>query len=260
VLSGNPEPMTVPSLKVLTYNIHKGFDLYNRDFVLHGIREQLHSVDADIVFLQEIIGQHQRHERQVLNWPTSAQFDFLAEHLWPHVAYGKNALYTGGHHGNAILSKYQLQSWQNINLSRWRQASRSLLHGVIHIPESGLPLHLICIHLELVAFERRRQVRVLKQYIKEVIPEDEPMIIAGDFNDWNQQLGRRLEADLGLQEAFEYTHGRYARTYPVSWPVLSMDRIYFRNLSFIECACLDTQPWKSLSDHAPLYAQLGYAS
>ncbi len=44
------------SLKVITYNIHKGFSITNRRFVLHQIREQLHTADADIAFLQEIPG------------------------------------------------------------------------------------------------------------------------------------------------------------------------------------------------------------
>ncbi len=35
-------------LKVLTYNIHKGFSQYNRYFVLHEIRQQIENTDVDI--------------------------------------------------------------------------------------------------------------------------------------------------------------------------------------------------------------------
>ena len=43
-------------LSVLTYNIHKGFDRFNRDFVLHRIKEMLQSIDIDVLLLQEIQG------------------------------------------------------------------------------------------------------------------------------------------------------------------------------------------------------------
>ena len=250
--------MTASSIRVLTYNIHKGFNFANRRFVLHEMREHLHIINVDIVFLQEILGAHDYHQKKIYNWPLASQLEFLADQLWPHMAYGKNAIYQAGHHGNAILSKYPFSRWENVNLSSFRRASRSLLHGVICIPGIDRPVHVICVHLDMIGMERKRQHKILSRHIDDLVPADEPLILAGDFNDWNQQLGRQLEADLGLHEAFYYIHGRYAKTYPVSWPVLSMDRIYFRNLSFIECTCLDTQPWKSLSDHAPLYAQLGY--
>ncbi|MGH8119247.1 MAG: hypothetical protein ACRESK_01380 [Gammaproteobacteria bacterium] len=37
------DPFTI---KVLTYNIHKGFDIYHRQFVLHLVREQLQAVNV----------------------------------------------------------------------------------------------------------------------------------------------------------------------------------------------------------------------
>ena len=42
-----------PRIKILTYNIHKGFSAGNRRFVLHQMKSLLRSVDADVVFLQE---------------------------------------------------------------------------------------------------------------------------------------------------------------------------------------------------------------
>ncbi len=40
------------SFKVLTVNIHKGFTVFNRKFMLHELREAVRSVGADVVFLQ----------------------------------------------------------------------------------------------------------------------------------------------------------------------------------------------------------------
>ena len=242
-------------LKVLTYNIHKGFDRRNREFVLHEIREQLESIDVDVVFLQEIQGRHFHHEKRIDGWPAVSQFEFLADGLWPHFAYGKNAIYQGGHHGNAILSKYPIENWRNVNFSRFRRASRSLLHGIVNLPGRPRRLHLICTHLELLGFERKRQVDIIRHHIGDYAGDDEPVIIAGDFNDWHGMMGRQFESLLAMREAHRSMHGRYARTYPANRPMLQMDRVYFRQLGLIDSHCLTTQPWGSLSDHLPLYAQ-----
>ena len=45
------------SIKVLTYNIHKGFSASNLRFILHEIKSSLRHIDADVVFLQEVHGE-----------------------------------------------------------------------------------------------------------------------------------------------------------------------------------------------------------
>ena len=244
--------------KVLTYNIHKGFDVRNRQFVLHDIKDELHASDVDIVFLQEIIGEQQKHEAKVENWPATTQYEFIADQLWPHYAYGKNAIYSSGHHGNAILSKHPFESWDNINLSQIKRASRSLMHGVIRHPAYHTGLHLLCVHLDLIGFERRRQLAIVKRYIHDNVPEGDPLIFAGDFNDWNGRLHTGIESDLNLREVFKQQYGKYAKTYPALWPVLSMDRIYYRGLKLVDCKSYTEHPWRELSDHAPLYAEFAY--
>ena len=89
-------------LKIATYNIHKGFSQFNRRVVLHELRERLRELNADIVFLQEAQGEHAHHPERHHNYPECAQHEFLAEEVWPHCAYGKNAVYRHGHHGNAV--------------------------------------------------------------------------------------------------------------------------------------------------------------
>ena len=240
--------------KVLTYNIHKGFSAGNRRFVLHRIRDALLEVNSDLIFLQELLGEHIVHEQRVLDWPVMPQFEFLADSVWSHQAYGKNAIYDAGHHGNAILSKFPLESWQNINLSTFKKASRSLLHGLVRLPDSNIGIHVICIHFCLLAFERRRQLRVLREFIDTQIPKDAPIVVAGDFNDWTQRAERHLCSELGLQEVFQTLEGRHARTFPAHFPMLPMDRIYYRGLQPVSCQRLIDHPWQSLSDHAPLSA------
>ncbi|NOR69405.1 MAG: EEP domain-containing protein [Methylomarinum sp.] len=241
-------------LRVLTYNIHKGFSVGNRYFILHQIREALEKTDADILFLQEMQGKHSKHEQKHTNWPECSHSEFLAKDIWPHFAYGKNAMYKVGHHGNALLSKYALLRWENINVSPFIWASRSLLHGVIQLPESSSELHIICIHLGLLGMERRRQINTLCQHIEAHVPRDAPLIAAGDFNDWTGQAEKQFYQHLNLQEAHQTLHNRYAKTFPAWLPMLQMDRIYYRGLQPITCERLTHAPWNRLSDHAPLSA------
>ncbi len=235
------------SLKILTYNIHKGFGVANFRFVLHQIRAALEATKADLVFLQEVQGKHRK--RPV------AQFMFLAENFWPHYAYGKNALYRGGHHGNAILSKFPFLMWENISLAKYKCASRSLLHAVIEIPKINKNMHIICIHFALFKTQSRKQLIVLKNRIIDRIPEDAPLIIAGDFNDWRGQAERFLETELALKEVFKVTQGHHTKTFPIWSPKLAVDRIYYRNLKLDSCQRLHQMPWRKLSDHVPLYAE-----
>ena len=80
------------NLKILTYNIHKGFSGMGARFVLHAIKDALREIDADIIFLQEIHGEKNISGNRFDNWPTNSQFEYLADSIWHHYAYGKNAM------------------------------------------------------------------------------------------------------------------------------------------------------------------------
>lgn len=243
------------AFSILTYNMHKGFSGDGRrSFVLPRMRDALALADADVVFLQEAQGEHQRHAERVTDWPEASQFEFLADTLWPHYAYGRNALYDHGHHGNAILSRYPLLAWENIDVSPYPfAASRSLLHGVIE-PPGGARLHLVCIHFGFLAAERRPQIRRLCEHIEARIPHDEALVVAGDFNDWWGRAERGFNSALGLREVFRALHGRHARSFPSWAPLFPMDRIYCRGVRPTAARRLAGPPWATLSDHAPLQA------
>jgi endonuclease/exonuclease/phosphatase family metal-dependent hydrolase len=246
--------MNQKALRVLTYNIHKGFNTTNRRFVLHQIREALVAADADLLFLQEMQGEHRHKKQNVAGWPELSQSEFIAEGVWPYYAYGKNAIYDAGHHGNAILSKYPFESWENINVSPFTWASRSLLHGVIRLPHNDQDVHILCVHLGLIGMERRRQLASLCERIDCHVPREAPLIVAGDFNDWLGRAERQFYDHLDLKEVFRATHGSHARTFPAWMPFLPMDRIYYRGFTALSCERLSHNPWQMLSDHAPLAA------
>lgn len=248
--------MKKQALKILTYNIHKGFSQTRWRFVLHQMKEAILDINPDVIFLQEIQGKHTRRANRITDWPQQSQFEFLAEAIWPHFAYGKNAIYKSGHHGNAILSKFPFLSWENIDVSIHKKASRSILHGIVEIPDLAQQIHVICIHLGLFKTEREQQLTTLCERIESHVPHGEPLIIAGDFNDWQYQAESFLESKLALHEIYKALTGTHAKTFPVWRPTLPMDRVYYRGFNAAGCECLTGLPWRRLSDHAPIYAEL----
>ena len=66
-----PPSVAITRFTVLTVNIHKGFTALNRRFILPELREAVRSVGADMVFLQEIHGTHERHPLRYSDWPRS---------------------------------------------------------------------------------------------------------------------------------------------------------------------------------------------
>lgn len=240
------------SLKVLSYNIHKGFAL-TQNFVLEAIRENIRRVGADIVFLQEVQAQNINHQKRINGWPHD-QLEYLADSIWPHYAYGKNAVYDAGHHGNAILSKYPIVGHENIDISNNRFERRGILHAVVDT-QSG-PSHLLNVHLDLTASGRKNQCDRIVQRIELAVPERERLILAGDFNDWRGLVSNSFETRLGLIEAFLKTQGTHAKTFPSIYPMLTLDRIYLRGYKPIEALTHTGSPWSRLSDHLAIETKL----
>ncbi|WP_028080000.1 endonuclease/exonuclease/phosphatase family protein [Solimonas soli] len=244
-----------PVIKLLTLNTHKGFNSFNRRFVLHELREAVRGVAADIVFLQEVLGEHSAHAVRHATWPAMPQYEFLADSIWRDFAYGRNAVYTEGHHGNAVLSKFPIVRFENHDVSVGRHEQRGLLHCVLRVPNQILDVHAICVHLGLRERHRREQLQQLCRLISREVPDDAPLFVAGDFNDWWLRANRRLQS-CGLREAFVETRGRLARSFPARWPLLKLDRIYFRNATVTRPQVLAAPPWSRLSDHAALAVEL----
>lgn len=244
------------SYKILSYNIHKGFSL-DRRFVLNAIKAAIQSTSADLVFLQEVIGENTKHSQKVNEWPMQSQLEFLADTLFPHFAYGKNAVYTEGHHGNAIISCRPVLMYENIDISNNRFERRGLLHAVIESRIPGGPeLHAICLHLDLFERGRVMQIEKLVKRIHAHVPDGSPLIIAGDFNDWRENASPILEAELGVREVFTTLQGKPALSFPAWFPFLPLDRIYVRGLTPIQAKCFVEKPWDRLSDHGAVFAVL----
>jgi endonuclease/exonuclease/phosphatase family metal-dependent hydrolase len=152
------------------------------------------------MFLQEVQGVHRRHAGRYRDWPLKPQHEFIADKVWREVAYGRNATTRHGHHGNAVLSRFPIIEQANQDISAHAFESRGMLHCVMQLQRGLPPLHCINVHLGL--FERGRlwQVRALCERIRESVPADAALIIAGYFNDWRRKADRTLQDELGVTE------------------------------------------------------------
>src|SRR5689334_7767532 len=119
-------------IRMLTLNAHQGLSAGHRHSLLLRIREALRASRADLVFLQEIGAATGRGTHV-------HQYEVLADGVWEQHAYGRNAVATGGHHGNALLSRHPVITWRNVDASVGKAEPRGFLHAAVGV--NGVPLH-----------------------------------------------------------------------------------------------------------------------
>jgi endonuclease/exonuclease/phosphatase family metal-dependent hydrolase len=248
-----------PVLRVATYNIHKGVRGIGpaKRLEIHNLGLGVKALDADLVFLQEVRLFHHREARQFqrtfFGWPEEGQADFLAPEGYE-VAYRSNAVTRHGEHGNALLSRWPLGEVGHHDVSDHRFEQRGLLHVPVHW--QGLRVHAIVAHFGLIHASRVRQAERLLAMLHEEVPADEPVIVAGDFNDWGEKLDASMTA-TGLHRAAAPGEARAARTFPSRVPVFALDRVYVRGLRCTRTLVPRGPAWVRMSDHLPLVVELG---
>ncbi|MBY0573704.1 MAG: endonuclease/exonuclease/phosphatase family protein [Undibacterium sp.] len=261
-------------LRIASYNIHKGVSAFGRNSRIHELKTAIKSLDADLIFLQEVQGQHDLHAKNHAHWPSHGQHEFIAGDTHQH-AYGMNSVYEHGHHGNALLSRLPILHSTNHDISDHAYEQRGILHVQVQLGQTHL--HCFVIHLGLFASSRRRQINALIEQIHQQVDPLHPLIIAGDFNDWGQKLSACLYQELGVVEAFSQqaftqtvsTSGSgsglanwlhrttgHAPTFPAAMPCLSLDRIYLRGFQVQHAKVNRGTPWNKLSDHVPISVSL----
>lgn len=263
---------TFPSenqLRLVTYNIHKGVQGVGplSRLEIHNLRNAIEQFSADIVCLQEVRHFNTQQAKRFKHWPQSSQSEFLAPSGY-YVAYKTNAVTQHGEHGNAVLSKWPILKNQHEDMSDHRLEQRGLLHVVIDFKNT--PIHVVVLHLGLFANSRKRQIEQLRRYIEREIESSEPLIVAGDFNDWSNALAP-LILDMGLSlssQAFNRKlNTKYGSvieskkplqkipTFPSRLPLLQLDYVYSRGLKALTSFTPPGKQWARLSDHLPLMVE-----
>ncbi|MCB0412089.1 MAG: endonuclease/exonuclease/phosphatase family protein, partial [Bdellovibrionales bacterium] len=219
--------MKHPHFKLLTYNIAKAISPLRRKYVLQDLRESLKTIGADFIFLQEVCGHHPSKEKAKF---TKSPLEILSEEVLPYHYYGMTTEYEDGNHGNAILSRYEIKRIHNLDISMSPLARRGLLHCILDLPDFQKDLHLFCLHLDLLPADRRKQFELVKARILDSVEESDLVILAGDFNDWKGEWKSRLSQELNLDEV-ELSQKGPAKTFPSFFPLLHLDRVYYRGLA-----------------------------
>jgi endonuclease/exonuclease/phosphatase family metal-dependent hydrolase len=229
-------------MRLMTYNIHKGVGAdrrYRLDRVVAVIRAEA----PDLICLQEVDrnSRRSRHDDQPA---------LLAERLaFAHRLYQLNAPHGAGGYGNLLLSRWPLREARSVSLRHRRRVPRGAQLAVVDTPEG--PLHVVHVHFGLSERERRWQAAQLLEHPDFLAAAHLPTLIAGDYNDWRNALGKRCLTAHGFLHAT--APPRRFRTFPAFLALASIDKIYYRGpLQSVMTRVVRTRPARRASDHLPV--------
>ncbi|MGY8903781.1 MAG: endonuclease/exonuclease/phosphatase family protein [Burkholderiales bacterium] len=236
-----------------TYNIHKGVQGLGPllRLEIHNLLHAVEQFDADVVCLQEVRLLHKREQARFARWPAQGQAHYLAPEGYQAI-YHSNAVSPHGEHGNALLSRWPVLAHRHEDMSDHRFERRGLLHGEIEVGHRRV--HVIVVHLGLIAASRTRQVAQLLRYIAREVPADAPLLVAGDFNDW----GRSCQQ--AMQTAQLLAHPLVLPTFPARLPLAQLDQVYARGLRPLGAQVPRGRNWWRMSDHLPLISEWAFAA
>ena len=234
------------TFSVMTFNIHKGKHPLWRRETLDALRDFIASHAIDLLFLQEIVGADPKREGL-------DQVAFLADHLESEFCYGRNLVIRDYHHGNAILSRFPIRSWENVDLSTNTFEKRGLLKATIEL-DGGQLVKAFCCHLNLLRNSRRNQIQRITDALDEAsIDFAGPMFAGGDFNDWLRDASEPF-FERGWKEAGHESERNHFLTFPAWWPQMALDRLYYRKSNLVRAEAIPFGRFGTISDHLPIVA------
>jgi endonuclease/exonuclease/phosphatase family metal-dependent hydrolase len=253
-------------LRVVSWNVHGCVGTDGR-FTPARTAEALAALAPDVALLQEVGDNRGIH-------PPIDQSTTLAEALGLHCAIGITMPREPYGYGNCTLSRWPITDSHTVDLSYVGREPRACLRAIIEHDEYRLTT--LNVHLGLGASERRYQLgRMLEELLESYAPEQvrrhrrfpwlwrwhkvdvdklarlpEPLVLAGDFNDFppgpvTRTLANRLR-DCGAECGAP-------RTFPSRRPLLRLDRVYTsRALALKEVRVARTPLLRVASDHLPI--------
>lgn len=245
VLIVSPWERRVPEqLRLLTYNIRKGKGADGRSEVsMSDLGQALRGHAPDLLLCQEVFH---------CSRGGASQSGHLAGELAFDSYYGANKFRRVGHHGNSTFTHLQVEHFENHDLSTNPVERRGALYT--RLPWRGRRLHVFNVHLGLNSWQRLTQLQQIEEILGRVCQGSDPVVLAGDFNDWRRQLHSVVVNGLGFEDVFDGAELGEIRTWHSRRPVFALDRIYTRNLDVAERGRLHGGAWTELSDHLPLWA------
>jgi len=257
-------------VRVVTWNVHGCVGTDGR-FLPERTAEALAALHPDVALLQEVGDNRGVH-------PPIDQATTLAQMLGLHCAIGITMPREPYGYGNCTLSRWPILESSTTDLSFIGREPRACLRAVVGPPSEGGEVRLttLNVHLGLGASERRYQLgRILETLLADYAAEavrhhrqlpwlwrwrrvdvdklatlKEPLVLAGDFNDFppgpvTRTLANRL-ADAGARIA-----GR--ATFPSRRPLLRLDRVYASRAVEVARVEVARSPLlRVASDHLPI--------
>jgi endonuclease/exonuclease/phosphatase family metal-dependent hydrolase len=241
------DPLT---LRVATWNIHKGVRGLgpNRRLEIHDMVHAVEQFDADIICLQEVRRVNHKEAGYFTRWPQLPQADYLAPEGYEAV-YRTNAHTRHGEHGNALLSRWPVINHQHEDMSDHRFEQRGLLHSEVLV--HGAPVHVIVVHLGLIAASRTRQLMQLAKFMEREIPKSATLVVAGDFNSPLAPVKWAQTAMKSRANAKPHTPER-TPTFPSRLPLVQLDHVFARHAKPTASHVPRGAIWARMSDHLPL--------
>jgi endonuclease/exonuclease/phosphatase family metal-dependent hydrolase len=264
------------TFRVMTYNIFGGNDL-QRQSNLTRVAAMIDSLQVDVVLLQEV-------DRLTTRSGRVDQAAVLAERTGMHVVFGSSMDFGGGEYGNAILSRWPVQSSRVVPLQpdpaeRAGQPGaaqptpqpaapppappaapppvpagatpptepRSALHVVVNAP--GGALHVLNTHVDHrpESSARKAQVLELLAYMARALPRDARVVFGGDLNARPEAAEVRAFAVL-FSDVWPSCGAGDGPTFRSDAPDRRIDYIMLANLQCTAARVLDT----TVSDHRPV--------
>lgn len=222
-------------VRVLTWNVHSCIGIDGR-FDPERVRKIILSLDPDVAALQEVDSRRDLRDG----------FDLLGDCLGSHQATVRTIRTADGDYGHMLLSRWEIASWTNHDLSFGRREPRSVIEARVETDEG--PISILATHLGLSLGERRAQAATLMKLAE---ADGLPTVVLGDFNEPSGfgSAGRRLSRQF-------HSAGRLA-TYPSLWPLVPLDRIWYE-AGFDLIGTAVHRDARRASDHLPLWADLRF--
>jgi endonuclease/exonuclease/phosphatase family metal-dependent hydrolase len=230
-------------MRLLSYNIHKGIGGRDRRYRIDRIIRVIEEENPDIICLQEVDRNVRRSDHDDQPECFAAAFAAVG------ASYQLNVHLRKGGYGNLVLSRWPFQGSHQVSLRHRRRKPRGAQLIVVATAEG--PLHLVHWHLGLAEQERHWQVHHLLAHPAYQESAGLPTLIVGDFNDWRNTLGHGAFARHGLAQLTLPL--RRFRSFPAYYPVVSLDKAFFRGPVDVRHARVVHTPLaRRASDHLPL--------
>lgn len=236
-------------VSVATYNVHRTLGSDGRQ-APGRVADLILGLDAHLVALQEVETPVSPAPRALLGRLADAGYEML---LGP-------TIHAESHrYGNVLLTRLPVLDSTRLDLSVPKREPRGLIDARLdlaplhHGPPDSVPapeLRCLATHLGLSGAERRAQIARIVERIDgpgDGTTPGPPLVLLGDFNEWWPRRLRPFSRRLRFAPV--------RATWPSRWPLLALDRIFYRNLRLQASVAVRSRLSRLASDHLPLVAQ-----